>query len=136
MGGPRAGNSHASPATGGLGPGAVGSPGKPERPAEAGSLISGPRSVQGAAGTLGTEWVTGVPPSPCLSQTFLTFLILFFKCCIGLSLIYSVVLGGGHGNPLQCSCLENPRTEVPGRLQSRGLQSQTRLKRLSTQAHS
>ena len=24
--------------------------------------------------------------------------------------------GGGHGNPLQCSCLENPRTEEPGRL--------------------
>jgi len=22
--------------------------------------------------------------------------------------------GGGHGNPLQCTCLENPRTEEPG----------------------
>ena len=30
--------------------------------------------------------------------------------------------GGGHGNPLQCSCLENPWTEEPGRLQSVGLQ--------------
>ena len=29
--------------------------------------------------------------------------------------------GGGHGNPLQYSCLEKP-TEVPGRLQSTGLQ--------------
>ena len=30
--------------------------------------------------------------------------------------------GEGHGNPLQCSCLENPRTEEPGRLQSIGSQ--------------
>ena len=29
--------------------------------------------------------------------------------------------GGGHGNPLQYSCLENPWTEEPGRLQSIGL---------------
>ena len=26
--------------------------------------------------------------------------------------------GGGHGNPLQYSCLENPWTEEPARLQS------------------
>ena len=26
--------------------------------------------------------------------------------------------GGAHGNPLQCSCLENPMDEEPGRLQS------------------
>ena len=26
--------------------------------------------------------------------------------------------GGGHGNPLQYSCLENPQTEKPCRLQS------------------
>ena len=32
-------------------------------------------------------------------------------------------LGGGHGNPLQYSCLENfPWTEEPGRLQYMGLQ--------------
>ena len=29
-------------------------------------------------------------------------------------------LGGGHGNPPQYSCLENPVTEEPGRLQSIG----------------
>ena len=29
--------------------------------------------------------------------------------------------GGGHGNPLQYSCLENPWTEEPGGLQSIGL---------------
>ena len=28
--------------------------------------------------------------------------------------------GEGHGNPLQYSCLENPMTEEPGRLQSMG----------------
>ena len=28
--------------------------------------------------------------------------------------------GGGHGNPLQYSCLENPWTEEPGGLQSMG----------------
>ena len=30
--------------------------------------------------------------------------------------------GGGHGNPLQYSCLKNPRTEEPGGLQSMGSQ--------------
>ena len=39
--------------------------------------------------------------------------------------------GGGHGNPLQSSCLENPHTEEPGGRQSMGSQSQTRLKWLS-----
>ena len=28
--------------------------------------------------------------------------------------------GGGHGNPLQCSCLENPTDKEPGRPQSMG----------------
>ena len=41
--------------------------------------------------------------------------------------------GGGHGHPLQYSCLENP-IEEPGGLKSMGLQSQTRLTRLSTRA--
>ena len=30
--------------------------------------------------------------------------------------------GGGHGNPFQNSCLENPMEEEPARLQSIGLQ--------------
>ena len=33
--------------------------------------------------------------------------------------------GGGHGNPLQYSCLENPHREELGRLQSVGLQRDT-----------
>ena len=28
--------------------------------------------------------------------------------------------GGGNGNPLQCSCLENPRDGKPGGLPSQG----------------
>ena len=31
--------------------------------------------------------------------------------------------GGGNGNPLKDSCLENPWTEEPGRPQSMGSQS-------------
>ena len=45
--------------------------------------------------------------------------------------------GGGDGNPLQYSCLENPmdRGEEPGGLQSIGVtKSRIRLKRLSTHA--
>ena len=30
--------------------------------------------------------------------------------------------GGGHGNPVQYSCQENPSTEESGKLQSIGLQ--------------
>ena len=42
--------------------------------------------------------------------------------------------GEGNGNPLQYSCLETPRTEEPGGLQSIGLQkSLTQLKWLSTE---
>jgi len=35
--------------------------------------------------------------------------------------------GEGNGYPLQYSCLENPMTEEPDRLQSMGSQSQARL---------
>ena len=35
--------------------------------------------------------------------------------------------GGGHGNPLQYSCLEKSMAEEPDRLPSTGSQSQTRL---------
>ena len=44
--------------------------------------------------------------------------------------------GGGHGNPLQCSCLENPMNRGTWRaIVHRVTKSQTRLKRLSTHAH-
>ena len=42
-------------------------------------------------------------------------------------------IGGGNGNPLQCSCLENPRDRGAWRATISGVaQSQTRLKRLSS----
>ena len=40
-----------------------------------------------------------------------------------LSLIFNLLIGKygeGNGNPLQCSCLENPGMEEPGRLRSMG----------------
>ena len=41
--------------------------------------------------------------------------------------------GGGHGNPLQCSCLENPMDRGPWQTTiHRVTKSQTGLKRLST----
>ena len=44
--------------------------------------------------------------------------------------------GGGHGSPLQCSCLENPTDRGAWRAAVHGVsQSQTRLKWLSTYAH-
>ena len=43
---------------------------------------------------------------------------------------------GGHGNPLQCSCLENPMNRGTWRaIVHRVTKSQTWLKRLSTHAH-
>ena len=45
--------------------------------------------------------------------------------------------GGGDGNPLQYSSLENPVDRGAGRATVRGVtKSQTRLKRLNTQTHS
>ena len=42
-------------------------------------------------------------------------------------------IGEGNGNPLQCSCLENPRDGGDWRAAVYGVaQSQTRLKRLSS----
>ena len=40
--------------------------------------------------------------------------------------------GGGHGNPLQFSCLENPTNRGANGLQSMGSQGRTQLKRLSS----
>ena len=45
-------------------------------------------------------------------------------------------IGEGNGNPLQCSCLENPRTAEPGGLLYGVAQSRTRLKQLSSSCSS
>ena len=45
--------------------------------------------------------------------------------------------GGGHGTPLQCSCLENPMDrEEPGGLQSMGLQKVRMTEVTGTHTHS
>ena len=44
--------------------------------------------------------------------------------------------GGGHGNPLQYSCLENPMDRVWRAIVHRVTKSWTRLKQLSTAQHS
>ena len=73
------------------------------------------------------------PQANCsLSLSFVcVFFPFFFKVFIGVQLLYwSIVPGGGNGNPLQCSRLDNPmdrgawRTTVQGVTKSR--------KRLST----
>ena len=47
--------------------------------------------------------------------------------------IFTSCIGEGNGNPLQCSCLENPRDRGAWRAAVYGVaQSQTRLKRLSS----
>ena len=44
--------------------------------------------------------------------------------------------GGGHGNPLQCSCLENPMDRGAWRATVHGVpKSQTQLKRHSVHIH-
>ena len=52
------------------------------------------------------------------------------------SLVQEDSPGGGHGNPLQYSCLENPMDRGPWWATVRGVaQSQTRLKSLSTRTY-
>ena len=51
---------------------------------------------------------------------------------VGLSILY-ICIGEGNGNPLQCSCLENPRDgEAWWAAVSGVAQSRTRLKQLSS----
>ena len=63
--------------------------------------------------------------------------IVFFLChSINVStfvLVYLLTPGEGHGNPLQCSCLENPRDGIAWWAAVYGVaQSRTQLKRLSS----
>ena len=60
------------------------------------------------------------------SQTRLSDFTFFSLSCVG----------EGNGNPLQCSCLENPRDGKPGGLPSMGSQSRTQLKRRSSSSSS
>ena len=68
------------------------------------------------------------PPSPTESKR------LFYT---SVSLLLSHIQGEGNGNPLQCSCLENPRDGGAWWAAVCGVtQSQTRLKRLSSSSSS
>ena len=54
-----------------------------------------------------------------------------------LHFIFSLSCSGGNGNPLQCSCLENPRDEGAWWAAVYGVtQSRTQLKRLSSSSSS
>ena len=66
-----------------------------------------------------SEWAGKIDKSPRQSCS------LSLECAIQ-------DLGEGNSNPLQCSCLENPRDGDSGGLRSMGSHSQTRLKRLSS----
>ena len=56
---------------------------------------------------------------------------------ISLSLFTFMCIGEGNGNPLQCSCLENPRDGGAWWAAAYGVaQSRTRLKRLSSSSSS
>ena len=53
------------------------------------------------------------------------------------SIVSHACIGGGNGNPLQCSCLENPRDRGTWWAAVSGVaQSRTRLKRLSSSSSS
>ena len=68
-------------------------------------------------------------------STFCVIFISFFiMCSLSLSLL---CIGEGNGNPLQCSCLENPRDGRAWWAAVYGVtQSRTRLKRLSSSSSS
>ena len=54
-----------------------------------------------------------------LCHVWLVCFSIMIQCCPDLSRLITLV-GEGNGTPLQYSCLENPWTEEPGRLQSMG----------------
>ena len=83
------------------------------------------------------------PPSPPFHPSRLSkHSRLGFLCYIAVSTSYlftpaSVYIGEGNGNPLQCSCLENPRDGGAWWAAVYGIaQCQTRLKRLSSSSSS
>ena len=62
---------------------------------------------------------------------------VFLMHSANLCLLIRVFLGEGNGNPLQCSCLENPRDGGAWWAAVFGVaQSQTRLKQLSSSSSS
>ena len=76
-------------------------------------------------------------PFPLLSSLLLYFTEgLMSKYWINESRNDNKLKGGGNGNPLQCSCLENPRDAGAWWAAVYGVaQGRTRLKRLSSSSH-
>ena len=83
------------------------------------------------------EYWSGVP-LPSLHPTSLKFLDKKQFSWIDVEAIFSLsCIGEGNGNPLQCSCLENPRDREAWWAAVYGVtQSRTRLKRLSSNSSS
>ena len=83
-----------------------------------GSCIkTGGRLAKGKIWKAGTDECVGECVSVCVSVCVCVCVCVSGGFWAGLI----IQIGGGHGNPLQCSCLEIPCTEEPGRLQSMGL---------------
>ena len=75
----------------------------------------------------------------CTMQTYLLVLIsIYNSCASGLHSYFSLsCIGKGNGNPLQCSCLENPRDRGAWYAAVYWVaQSRTQLKRLSSSSSS
>ena len=76
-------------------------------------------------------------------QSFVQLIVWFFNCLMNQLVVYVYPTsgsrrspGGGHGNPLQYSCLENPTDRGAWQAAVHGVtKSQTWLKRLSTMWH-
>ena len=84
------------------------------------------------------SWTPLPPPSPYhpsgLSQfTSPKLPISCIEPGLAIHFLYDIIHGEGNGNPLQCSCLENPRDGGAWWASVYGVtQSRTRLKRLSS----
>ena len=82
-----------------------------------------------ACGCVHTTW-----PQDVILRTWPQYVWLWINPCFGIS--WSCFPGGGHDNPLHYSCLENPKDREAWWTTVHGVaKSQTRLKRLSTHAH-
>ena len=89
-----------------------------------------PRSKCFLISWLQSPFTVILKPKKIKSATFSIFSPIYLPRSI---CIYTSFLGEGNGNPLQCSCLENPRDRGAWWAAVYGVaQSRTRLKRLSS----
>jgi len=71
------------------------------------------------------------------TKVFINYQILLVQVCFNYIITIIRIIGEGNGNPLQCSCLENPRDGGAWWAAVYGItQSWTRLKRLSSSSSS